>query len=361
MSAAKKSIVVGLSGGVDSSVTAILLQESGHDVQAVFMKNWHDEDNHCSLEQDEKDVRAICETRQIPLTVLNLTQDYEEKVFQIMLDELARGLTPNPDILCNQEIKFATLLHYVTEQGADYLATGHYAALCSYHNRIALAQASDHNKDQTYFLSRMPSSALSRVLFPLGRKTKAQVRALAEKYQLVNAKKKDSTGICFIGKRKYQDFISQYLLDKPGDIINEQGHILGQHRGLFYYTIGQRKGLEIGGRQGDIEAPWFVIRKDLDKNNIIVAQGTNNPELYQTKLEGCNLEWHQPPSQKHFHCLASIRHRQTPVPCTVTLQDEKKCLVTFDDPQRAITPGQYICLYDKTVVLGNAQILRSHP
>lgn len=355
----KKSIVVGLSGGVDSSVTAILLQESGHDVRGVFMKNWHDEDNHCSLEQDEHDVRAVCEARNIPLTVLDLTQDYADKVFQIMLDELARGLTPNPDILCNQEIKFATLLHYVTEQGADYLATGHYAALCSYHNRIALAQAVDQNKDQTYFLSRMPRTALSQVLFPLGRKTKPQVRALAEKHQLINAEKKDSTGICFIGKRKYQDFISQYLLDKPGDIVSDQGHILGKHRGLFYYTIGQRKGLEIGGRRGDIEAPWFVIRKDLSSNTLIVAQGSNHPGLYHTTLEGGNLHWHHRPAKEHLHCLASIRHRQKPVPCKVTLQEHNSCVVTFDQPQRAITPGQYICLYDGNVVLGNAQILRA--
>ncbi len=359
MSETKKSIVVGLSGGVDSSVTAVLLQESGHDVQGVFMKNWHDEDNHCSLEQDEHDVRAICKARQIPLTVLDLSQDYEEKVFQIMLDELARGLTPNPDILCNQEIKFATLLHYVTEQGANYLATGHYAALCNYHNSIALAQAVDHNKDQTYFLSRMPATALTRVLFPLGRKTKTQVRALAEKHQLVNATKKDSTGICFIGKRKYQDFISQYLLDKPGDIVGHEGQILGQHRGLFYYTIGQRKGLEIGGRRGEREAPWFVINKDLANNTLIVAQGSNHPGLHQSKLEGGNLQWHHRPEAKQFRCLASIRHRQKPVPCTITLQEENRCLVSFDHKQRAITPGQYICLYDDNVVLGNAQILRS--
>ena len=359
MNNSEKSIVVGLSGGVDSSVTAAILQNSGHNVRAVFMKNWHDEDNHCTLEQDEHDVRQICQKRNIPLDIINLSEDYEEKVFNIMLHELEKGLTPNPDILCNQEIKFATLLHYVKEKGADFLATGHYANLAQYQGKIALSRAVDTNKDQTYFLSRMPKEALPHVLFPLGKIAKKDVRKLAQHYGLPTAKKKDSTGICFIGKRKYQDFISQYLLDKPGEIISDQGQLLGKHRGLFHYTIGQRKGLDIGGLQGSTHQPWFVMQKNFDSNTIIVTQGNTNPKLFHQELIASNLRWHHKPQRHIFNCQACIRHRQEPVPCTVKQEQNNCCTVTFDAPIRAITPGQYIGFYDGNIVLGNGQIVGS--
>ena len=262
----KKKIIVGLSGGVDSAVTAHLLKKKGHDVIGVFMRNWDDSDNHCSNVTDEADARQVCEKIGIKFQTVNFSQAYMDKVFSSMLNDLRRGHTPNPDILCNQEIKFNVLLDYAMEQNADYLATGHYAQIKSFHGKPALASARDENKDQTYFLCRLPQKALQYIQFPIGALEKSAVRKIANSIQLNNANKKDSTGICFIGERKFSEFISEYLLDQPGNIVDEQQKILGQHRGLFYYTIGQRKGLSIGGQKNCAEQPWFVIKKDIKKN-----------------------------------------------------------------------------------------------
>ena len=251
----KKKIIVGLSGGVDSAVTAHLLKQKGHDVIGVFMRNWDDDNNHCSNATDEADAHQVCKKIGIEFQTVNFSQAYMDKVFSSMLNDLQRGHTPNPDILCNQEIKFNVLLDYAMEQNADYLATGHYAQIKNFHGKPALASACDQNKDQTYFLCRLPQKALKHIQFPIGELEKSAVRKIANNIQLNNANKKDSTGICFIGERKFSEFISEYLLDQPGNIINEQQHILGQHRGLFYYTIGQRKGLSIGGQKTALNNP----------------------------------------------------------------------------------------------------------
>lgn len=353
----KSKILVGMSGGVDSSVTALLLNQQGHDVHGLFMRNWDDEDNHCSNQTDEKDARGICDQLSIPFHTVDFSQDYMDKVFTHMLHALKRGHTPNPDILCNQEIKFKVMLDYAKQFQADYLATGHYAQIATWREQHALAAATDPLKDQTYFLCRIPRDCLDRVLFPIGQYHKEEIRALARKHKLLTAQKKDSTGICFVGERKFNDFISEYLLDRPGDIIDEHGHVLGRHRGLFYYTLGQRKGLELGGQRNYQEKPWFVAAKNIRNNQIIVVQGQDHPSLFHDKLYAKHLHWLVDPQSitLPLQAEARIRHRQLRQPVTIWLEDDK-LIAQFSAKQRAITPGQSLCIYVDHICIASAII-----
>ena len=355
MSIQTKKVIVGLSGGVDSALTAAILQQQGYSVSTVYMRNWHDHESHCNSHADEASARAVAEHLALPFTVIDFSQDYLDRVFTVMLDILRQGHTPNPDILCNQEIKFRCLLDYVKQQGADFLATGHYARIVSTPRGNLLAQAVDQMKDQSYFLCCMPKDALDQVLFPLGEYLKPDVRKLALDLDLPSAKRKDSTGICFIGERRFSDFISQHLLDRPGPIVDEHGQQLGQHRGLFYYTIGQRKGLAIGGLTTSAEQPWYVVAKDLNQRRLIVAQGDQHPLLYSKTLRALQPRWFSEPKDDPCVLQAKIRHRQADQACTITCKNAE-IMVDFKEPQRAIAPGQYIAFYAAKVCLGAAII-----
>lgn len=353
----RKRIVVGLSGGVDSAVTACLLKKQDHELIGVFMRNWHDDESHCTNAIDEQDARKVCVDLNIPFHTVDFSKNYMDKVFVSMLADLQRGYTPNPDILCNQEIKFKVLLDYAMTHDADYLATGHYAQIKALNGEPALAEAADANKDQTYFLSRLPRSALSKILFPIGAYKKPEIRRLAQSFSLDNAAKKDSTGICFVGERRFRDFISEHLLDKPGNIIDDSGSVIGQHRGLFYYTIGQRKGLAIGGRSEADELPWFVLAKDMQHNQLIVGQGDQHPALYKQSLIAKHVHWLTQPmkSNSPIQAYARIRHRQSLQHATVRIDDDRLD-AQFVQPQRAITPGQSIAVYQDHFCIASAII-----
>ncbi len=353
-----KKVIIGLSGGVDSAISAYLMQQQGYDVHGVFMHNWHDDENHCTSAEDKQQVHLVGEHLDIPTEVIDFSDAYQDRVFEHMLTSLQQGYTPNPDVLCNQEIKFQALLEYALNQQADALITGHYATLIAENNHHYLKQGVDPNKDQSYFLCRIPKNALSKIHFPLGKLHKPEVRRLAEKINLPNAQRKDSTGICFIGNRKFDDFIRQYLLDKPGPIQDTSGKTIGQHNGLFYHTIGQRKGLKIGGGFGDLDSPWYVVAKDITTQTITVAQGKDHPALFKKQLNAVDMHWLYPAPGKSFTAQAKIRHRQPDQACNVTVdsQDPNRLEVTFDQPQRAITPGQYIVLYQDQRCLGGALI-----
>jgi tRNA-specific 2-thiouridylase len=286
MNSKKKKIIVGLSGGVDSAVTALLLKEAGHEITGVFMQNWMNDfnDPYCTSEQDLSDAKAVCQFLDIPFRVVNFAENYWNRVFQHCLDEFAKGRTPNPDIGCNREIKFKVFLDYALAEGADYLATGHYASVVEKDNQYCLMKARDLNKDQTYFLYTLHQDALKHVFFPLAHYLKPEVRALAKAKGLPNYNKKDSTGICFIGERRFKDFLSEYLLAQPGPIETLAGEVLGQHSGLMFYTLGQRKGLGLGGRAQGLEEPWYVIGKDVTRRALIVGQGEHHPHLYAQSL-----------------------------------------------------------------------------
>lgn len=353
----KKRVIVGLSGGVDSSITAHLLKQQGHDITGVYMKNWDDDSEQCNNDRDENDAKKICEGLGIEFETVNFSQDYMDKVFAHMLCDLKKGHTPNPDILCNQEIKFKVLLDYAMSKQADYLATGHYANIETRFGKSALIMAADQNKDQTYFLSRIPREALDKVWFPIGRYPKAEIRRLAKKWALDNALKKDSTGICFIGERKFSDFIGEYLLNKPGLITDEHGKKIGTHHGLFFYTIGQRKGLGIGGRKDADEEPWFVVQKCMANNTLICAQGNHHPALYQRALRAQDIHWliDSGHIDGPFAAQVRIRHRQPLQEAKITIQDDTM-VVEFQAPQRAITPGQSVVAYINDCCVASAII-----
>ncbi|WP_087741855.1 tRNA 2-thiouridine(34) synthase MnmA [Levilactobacillus zymae] len=355
-------VVVGMSGGVDSSVVALRLKQQGYDVVGVFMKNWDDTDENgvCTATEDYKDVAKVAAKIGIPYYSVNFEKEYWDRVFTYFLDEYKKGRTPNPDVICNKEIKFKAFLDYALELGANYIATGHYAQLtrdAEGHNH--LLRAVDQNKDQTYFLSQLSAEQLDRVMFPIGDLVKkTQVRQLAEEAGLATAKKPDSMGICFIGEKgQFKDFLKQYLPAKPGKMMTVDGEVKGQHAGLMYYTIGQRRGLGIGGDGIDNE-PWFVIGKDLSQNILYVGKGYHNPHLYATHLAASDIHWVNTIDRgQDFHCTAKFRYRQKDTGVTVHLSDDgQQVTVEFDNPARAITPGQAVVFYDGNECLGSAII-----
>ena len=355
----KIKVILGMSGGVDSSVAAYLLLQQGYQVEGLFMKNWEEDDseNHCQASEDVKDAKAVADTLGIPLHTVNFASEYWDHVFEYFLSEYRQGRTPNPDILCNREIKFKAFLDYALMLGADFIATGHYAKKNTKDGQFLLCKALDPNKDQSYFLHALNQHQLRYALFPLAAISKPEVRAIAEKKGFINATKKDSTGICFIGERKFKDFLQRYLPAQPGEIWSEDGTHIGHHDGLMYYTIGQRQGLHIGGLADRSEAPWYVIDKDLIGNRLIVAQGSDHPLLFKSQLSATQCHWiANPPPANHFNCTAKIRYRQQDQACEVTLTDPTHCLVNFTNPQRAVTPGQSIVFYRGEICLGGGII-----
>jgi tRNA-specific 2-thiouridylase len=360
----KQKVIIGLSGGVDSSVSAFLLQQEGYEVEGLFMKNWEQDDypGHCAAAEDLKDAQAVCDQLNIPLHTVNFSKAYWEKVFQIFLDEYAQGITPNPDVLCNKEIKFKAFFEHALNLGADWIATGHYARRVDCPDGTGLFQAKDMNKDQTYFLHAISRIALDKTLFPLGSYLKSEVREIAKQLQLPNHDKKDSTGICFIGEKNFRNFLKDFLLAKPGDIVTTNGKIIGKHEGIIFYTIGQRQGLGIGGVKDSLDMPWFVVDKDIHQNQLIVAQGEEHPRLYAQGLICGKIDWLVDMSADKFplSCNAKIRYRQHAHPCLLSAsQDNHENIVQFSSPQRAVTAGQYIVFYDKHRCLGGAKIIQS--
>ena len=354
-------VIVGMSGGVDSAVAAYLLKEQGYDVVGVFMKNWEEEgdDGVCTAALDYADVRAVSERIGIPYYTVNFACEYRDRVFAYFLDEYRRGRTPNPDVLCNCEIKFRAFLDFAVRTGAKLLATGHYARLDK-PGGVRLLRALDAMKDQTYFLAGLTQEQLTDAMFPVGSLLKGEVRRIAREQGFVNADKKDSTGVCFIGERNFKQFLMQFLPAQPGDMVDERGRTIGRHDGLMYYTIGQRKGLGIGGRSDGTGESWFVIGKDLGRNLLIVQQGEHE-ELLSLSLEAEKINWIAgAPPGKAFACTAKFRYRQPDQGVRVTVAGDG-AHVTFDAPQRAVTPGQWVVFYDGEVCLGGGPIDRTEP
>ncbi|ERK60610.1 tRNA (5-methylaminomethyl-2-thiouridylate)-methyltransferase [Gemella bergeri ATCC 700627] len=354
-----KKVVVGMSGGVDSSVTAYLLKQQGYEVTGVFMKNWEEKDDHgvCVAEKDYKDVIKVCEQLEIPYYSINFEKEYWDKVFTYFLDEYKKGRTPNPDIMCNKEIKFKVFLEYAEDLGADYVATGHYARLQDKNGERLLLRGVDSNKDQTYFLSQLKQHQIKNILFPVGELEKKEVRKIAEAAGLATAKKKDSTGICFIGEKNFKTFLSQYLPAKSGKMIDLDGNIRGEHAGLMYYTIGQRHGLGIGGTKDTDGEAWFACGKDLENNILYVCQGFHNEYLYSDSLFASGLSFTTKEElPKNFSCTAKFRYRQQDTAVDVEVLEDGKVKVTYKEPVRAVTPGQAVVFYDGDVCLGGATI-----
>ncbi|WP_406243475.1 tRNA 2-thiouridine(34) synthase MnmA [Tissierella carlieri] len=357
-----KKVILGMSGGVDSSVSALLLKEAGYDVIGLFMKNWNEKDEYgvCTATADADDARAVADQLDVPFYTINFEKEYWDRVFTYFLDEYKKGRTPNPDVMCNQEIKFNAFLDYALNLEGDYIAMGHYAQVEERNNGYYLIRGKDNNKDQTYFLSRIGQKALSKTLFPIGHLEKKEVRELAEKHNLYTAKKKDSTGICFIGERDFDEFLDKYLLAKEGDIIDIKGNKVGRHSGLIHYTLGQRKGIGIGG-VGTGE-PWFVAGKNIKENILYVAQGENNPALYSISLIGELPSWilEKSPSMP-LRCTAKFRYRQSDIPVTVDVLENGKLHIKYDNPVKAVTPGQAAVLYQDEVCLGSCIIESIEP
>lgn len=352
-----KRVVIGMSGGVDSSVAAWLLKRQGYEVIGLFMHNWEEEDGagNCTSADDWNDVIGVCGKLEIPYYSVNFAKQYLDRVFSYFLDEYKKGRTPNPDVLCNREIKFGPFAEYASSMGADYIATGHYCAILRDGDYTQLLTAADGNKDQTYFLNQVRTEQLKNVIFPLEEMAKPEVRQIAEREGLVTAKKKDSTGICFIGERKFKKFLAEYLPGKKGDIVDVSGKKLGEHEGLMYYTLGQRKGLGIGGIAGEGQDRWYVIDKDLKTNRLIVSCGEGE-ELFSRGLRASGLniigEW----DKKTFECTAKFRYRQGEQKVFAKI-DGSNLELEFESPQRAVTPGQYAVLYTDSSVEGKRRCL----
>lgn len=351
----QKTVVVGMSGGVDSSVTALLLKEQGYRVMGLFMKNWEEQDENglCTSASDYEDVRRVSEQLDIPYYAVNFVNEYRQQVFTQFVEDFKKGLTPNPDILCNREIKFKVFMDKALELGADYLATGHYCQNLIVEQKNALIKGTDPQKDQTYFLYTLNHKILEKVLFPIGHLGKNEVRRIARHHNLATSEKKDSTGICFIGERHFRTFLSQYVPAQPGDFKTLSGKIVGKHQGAAYYTLGQRKGLGIGGAG---EA-WFVVAKDMEKRVVYVEQGSDHPALYCSELCAIDLTWvsGEAPTLP-FACNSKVRYRQSDLPCVIETIEAGKARVTFPQPQRAVTPGQSVVFYDGAVCLGGGVI-----
>ncbi|MEO8719088.1 MAG: tRNA 2-thiouridine(34) synthase MnmA [Burkholderiales bacterium] len=350
----REKVVVGMSGGVDSSVAALLLKRAGHEVVGLFMKNWEDDDDdaYCSTRQDLIDAAAAADVIGVELEAVNFADAYRERVFASFLAEYAAGRTPNPDVLCNAEIKFRAFLDHALRMGASRIATGHYARLRERDGKMELLRGTDGAKDQSYFLHRLTQAQLARVLFPVGDLNKSEVRRLAAEAGLPNHAKKDSTGICFIGERPFREFLNRYLPKSPGPMVTAEGRRVGEHIGLAFYTIGQRKGIGLGGA-GE---PWYVAKKRIDANELVVVQGHDHPLLMRSSLRGLDANWVlQAPMRGATHA-AKTRYRQADAACTVTSIATHDLAVDFPQPQRAVTPGQSVVLYDGEVCLGGAVI-----
>jgi len=349
-----EKVIVGMSGGVDSSVAALLLKRAGYDVVGLFMKNWEDDDDgeYCSTREDLVDAAAAADAIGIELEAVNFAAEYRERVFASFLAEYSSGRTPNPDVLCNAEIKFKAFLDHALRMGASRIATGHYAQLRERAGRVELLRGADGTKDQSYFLHRLTQAQLARVLFPVGHLRKAEVRRLAAEAGLPNHAKKDSTGICFIGERPFREFLNRYLPRTPGPMVDAEGRCIGEHIGLAFYTIGQRKGIGLGGAG----APWYVADKRLATNELVVVQGHDHPLLMRSALRGLDASWiHEEPAPGTRHG-AKTRYRQADAACTLTRVANGEIAVEFPEPQRAVTPGQSVVLYDGEVCLGGAVI-----
>lgn len=348
-------VVIGMSGGVDSSVAALLLKEQGYDVIGIFMKNWDDTDDAgvCTATEDYNDVIRVCNQIGIPYYSVNFEKQYWDKVFTYFLDEYKAGRTPNPDVMCNKEIKFKAFFEHAMNLGADYLATGHYARVEFRDGEYKMLRGMDENKDQTYFLNQLGQKQLEKVMFPIGNIEKSKVRELAKEAGLATATKKDSTGICFIGERNFKGFLSNYLPAQPGNMETFDGKVVGKHDGLMYYTIGQRHGLGIGGA-GE---PWFAIGKDLKRNVLYVGQSFHNEKLYSDSIIGVQINWvSNEKKQQTFECTAKFRYRQPDNKVTVEIMEDNKAKVIFHEPIRAVTPGQAVVFYNGDECLGGGTI-----
>ena len=353
-------VIVGMSGGVDSSVSAYLLQQQGYQVEGLFMKNWEedDTDEYCSAAQDLADAKAVCDKLGIKLHTVNFAAEYWDNVFEHFLEEYKAGRTPNPDILCNKEIKFKAFLEFAAEDlGADYIATGHYVRRGEKEGKAQLLRGLDNNKDQSYFLYTLGHQQVAQSLFPVGELEKPEVRRIAEEIGLATAKKKDSTGICFIGERKFRDFLARYLPAQPGQIVTVDSVAMGEHQGLMYHTLGQRKGLLIGGTKEGTDEAWYVVDKDTENNRLIIAQGHDHPRLKSQGLIARQLHWvDRETVQETFRCSVKTRYRQQDIACTVIPRGEDEIEVRFDEPQIAVTPGQSAVFYQGEVCLGGGII-----
>ncbi len=341
-----QTVVVGLSGGVDSSVAAYLLKEQGYNVIGLFMLNWEetDDNGNCTAYEDYEDVKRVANKIGIPYYTVNYAKEYKERVFAYFLDEYQRGYTPNPDVMCNKEIKFGPFLEHAMRLGADYIATGHYCKRVDRDGKVYLYKSHDKNKDQTYFLNQLNASQLERVLFPLADIDKDEVRRIASKLGFVNADKKDSTGICFIGERNFRQFLKSYLPAKKGDIKDLEGNLVGQHDGIMYYTIGQRRGLNIGGKNGYSDDRWFVVRKDVKTNTLYVSCGDTD-ELYSSGTIATEFNWITDIPDTDFDCYVKLRYRQPDQAVHVHIVDQHTLQLSFVDKQRAVTIGQFAVLY----------------
>ena len=355
----KQRVVVGMSGGVDSSVAALLLKQQGYDVVGLFMKNWEDDDTdeYCSSRQDLIDAASVADIIGIPLEAVNFSTEYKERVFSQFLAEYKAGRTPNPDVLCNAEIKFKAFLDHALSLSAKHIATGHYAQVREINGVFQLLKGEDGTKDQSYFLYRLNQAQLAGTLFPIGHLYKRDVRKIARDHGLPNSAKKDSTGICFIGERPFREFLNRYLPHEPGEIQTPEGAVVGKHIGLMYYTIGQRQGLGIGGTRDGAGEPWFVVGKNMSKNILIVVQGHDHPALFRPTLSAADLTWI---SGQSPHCnwvyAAKIRYRQPDAPCFITYLGGDRCDVEFAQPQWAVTPGQSVVVYESKICLGGGVI-----
>jgi len=351
-------VIVGMSGGVDSSVSALLLQQQGYEVEGLFMKNWEEDDGteYCTAMDDLADAQAVADKLGIKLHKANFASEYWDRVFEHFLEEYKAGRTPNPDILCNKEIKFRAFLDYAVHLGADYIATGHYCRRQEIDGSACLVKGLDNNKDQSYFLHAVGGDKIAKTLFPVGELEKPEVRRIAEENDLITHNKKDSTGICFIGERRFKDFLKQYIPAQPGNIETSEGDIIGRHDGLMYHTLGQRQGLGIGGLSNYSEDPWYVAKKDLERNVLVVVQGGQHPLLFCDGLIASKLDWVNETPVEGAKLTAKTRYRQPDQKCTLTHAEDGRVKVIFDEPQRAVTPGQSVVFYDGDICLGGGII-----